>query len=186
MLKGTPIIYNGEEIGMENYPFKSPKDFKDVNAKMIFENSENVEEAFNMLKETSRDHARTVMQWDESQNAGFSSREPWTYVNKNYKMVNVQKAIKDKNSILNNYARILATRNEYGDLLTNAKYKFYCKKGCVGYKIIGDNLNLEVIANLSEKGRPLNLSEATLLYSNMTNKNKTLKPYQIVILKYNS
>jgi len=183
MLKGTPVIYNGEEIGMENYPFKSPSDFKDVNAKMIFGNAENIEEAFNRLKETSRDHSRTVMQWDGTKNAGFSETTPWTYVNSNYKKVNVEKSINDKDSIFNNYARLLSVRNEYGEGLITAKYKFYHKKGCVGYRISGEGVNLEVVANFSNKERSLNLKDGNILYTNIINKNSTLLPYQVVIIK---
>ncbi len=185
MLKGTPIVYNGEEIGMENYPFKSPADFKDVNAKMIFDNAKDEEEVkreFERLKEFSRDHSRTVMQWNSSKNAGFSAAEPWTYVNSNYKKVNAEKSIKDKDSILNNYARLLAVRNTYGEMLITAKYKFYRKKGCVGYKIVGEGCNLEVVANLSTTERPFDLT-GTILYTNIANKNATLLPYQVVVIK---
>ena len=174
MLKGTPIVYNGEEIGMENYPFKSPADFKDVNAKMIFDNAKDEEEVkreFERLKEFSRDHSRTVMQWNGTKNAGFSAAEPWTYVNSNYKKVNAEKSIKDKDSIFNNYAKLFEVRNAYGEMLITAKYKFYRKKGCVGYKITGEGCNLEVVANLSTTERPIDMQGATVLYTNITNKN---------------
>ena len=185
MLKGTPVIYNGEEIGMENYPFKSPKDFKDVNAKMIFDNAKDEEEVqreFERLKEFSRDHSRTVMQWDKTKYAGFSTVEPWTYVNSNYKTVNVEKNIKDKNSILNNYSKLLAVRNEYGADLITAKYKFYRKGGVVGYKIKTANYILDVVANITNTIKPIKLDNAKLLYSNLDLENG-LKPYQFVILK---
>ena len=185
MLKGTPIIYNGEEIGMENYPFESPKDFKDVNAKMIFDNAKDEEELnreFERLKEFSRDHSRTVMQWNKTKYAGFSTVKPWTYLNSNYKTCNVEKSIKDKNSILNNYTKLLAIRNEYGTDLITAKYKFYHKNSIVGYKIKTPNYTLDVIANISNTTKNLKLDDETLIYSNLTLENN-LKPYQFVILK---
>ena len=182
MLKGTPMVYNGEEIGMENYPFKSPADFKDVNAKMIFDNAEDIDAEFNKLKETTRDHSRTVMQWDSTKNAGFSAGKPWTYVNSNYKKVNVEKAQKAKDSILNNYSRLLAVRKEYGEALCNAKYKFFNKGGYMGYKVTCDGYTLEVIANLSKAERVLDLQGAEVLYSNMP-KADSLKVYQTVVLK---
>ena len=90
---------------------------------------------FNKLKETTWDHTRTVMQWDSTKNAGFSGGKPWTYVNSNYKRVNVEKSMKTKDSILNNYTKLLAVRKAYGDSLLDAKYKFYNKCGLVGYKV---------------------------------------------------
>ena len=182
MLKGTPIIYNGEEIGMENYPFTSPKDFKDVNAKMIFDNAKNVEEEFNKLKETTRDHSRTVMQWDNTKNAGFSGGKPWTYVNSNYKRVNVEKAIKDKNSIYHNYSKLLAVRKQFAQDLICAKYKFFSKGGLIGYKINCKDYTLIVASNLAKKQKNIDLTHAEVLYTNMPVTN-TLNRYQTVILK---
>lgn len=185
MLKGTPIIYNGEEIGMENYPFNSPEDFKDVNAKMIFNNCKNEEELnkeFEKLKEFSRDHSRTVMQWNQSKYAGFSTTKPWTYLNSNYKKCNVEKNIKDKNSILNNYLKLLAIRKEYGADLIKAKYKFYHKGNIVGYTIKTLNYTLNVLANISNTEENIKFDNFELIYSNFTLKNK-LKPYQLLILK---
>jgi len=182
MLKGSVIVYNGEEIGMENYPFKSPDDFLDVNAKMIFENAKDIEAEFNKLKETTRDHSRTIMQWDSSKNAGFSKGKPWTYVNSNYKNVNVEKSFRDKDSILNNYIKLFNVRKLYGDKLINAKYKFFNKKGLIGYKILVDDFRLEVIANLSKKEIKIGLEGADILYNNMDS-NTILRPYQIIIIK---
>ena len=183
MLKGTPIIYNGEEIGMENYNFKKPSDFKDVNAKMIFDNAKNIDEAFENLKETSRDHGRTIMQWDATKNAGFcKTAKPWTYVNSNYKKCNVEKSIADPESILNNYSRLMAVRNEYANDLVTATYKFFRRGKVLGYKIMCDGYELEVIANLSNKDKKYCLNEGEILYSNMTGLD-TLKKYQFAIVK---
>jgi len=184
-LKGTPIIFNGEEIGMENYPFKSPKDFKDVNAKMIFDNAQDINIAFENLKETSRDHGRTIMQWNSNKNAGFSEVEPWTYVNSNYKKVNVEKAQADDGSILNNYIRLLAVRRELGKHLMHAKYKFFNKQGVIGYTIFTEKDRWEVVANLSKKDCKYNMIGSELLYSNMAQSDK-LKRYQIVIVHKNA
>lgn len=182
MLKGTPIVYNGEEIGMENYPFKSPADFLDVNAKMIFDNAEDVDAEFNKLKETTRDHSRTVMQWDNTKNAGFSEGEPWTYVNSNYKRINVERAIRTKDSILNNYVRLLTVRKFYGDRLARAQYKFFNKGGMIGYKILVDGIVLEVVANLSKKEKNYKLEDAEILYTNM-DRTEVLQPYQVAIIR---
>ena len=94
----------------------------------------------------------------------------------------IEKNIKDKNSILNNYSKLLAVRNEYGADLITAKYKFYRKGGVVGYKIKTANFILEVVANITNTIKPIKLDNAKLLYSNLDLEN-SLKPYQFVILK---
>ena len=181
MLKGTPVIYNGEEIGMENYPFEKPEDFLDVNAKMIFDNTDNVEEALNRLKETTRDHARTVMQWNDSANAGFSSGTPWTYVNKNYTYLNAEQNDKDEKSILNAYRKILAVRSAFGEQLIEGEYTFFENEGVIGYTIKTSDNVLTVCANLSEQTKQLNY-EGEVVYSNFESTG-SLAPYQLVILK---
>lgn len=189
MLKGTPIIYNGEEIGMKNYPFEKPEDFLDVNAKMIFEGAKDIEKEFENLKENSRDHSRTVMQWDESKYAGFSESKPWIYVNPNYLSINEKKQEKSKSSILNEYKRILSIRKKYIDDITSGKYKFYCNKTTVGYKICGKKNTIGVIANLSNCDVELNkilngVNKENVIYSNMAFEKK-LKPYQVVVASLN-
>lgn len=180
MLKGTPIIYNGEEIGMQNYNFKSIEDFNDVNAKMLFENSKNKKKEFKKLKENSRDNSRTVMQWNTQSHAGFSTVKPWNYVNDNYKVCNVENSQKDKNSVLNNYKEILKLRSRFSAYLVNAKYKFFNKLGLVGYIINCKDFKLKVVANFSNFTRKLRLRNVSILYSNFSDK-ETLKKYQVSI-----
>ena len=89
MLKGSPYIYQGEEIGMTNAYFKSIDDYKDIEAINAYkEYTESglmtEEEMLNCLKMVSRDNARTPMQWDDSANAGFTTGTPWISVNKLY------------------------------------------------------------------------------------------------------
>lgn len=189
MLKGTPIIYNGEEIGMENYPFERPGDFLDVNAKMIFDNAEDIEKEFENLKENSRDHSRTAMQWDDSPYAGFSEVEPWVYVNPNYVDINVRKEWVQRTSLLSNYKQILTVRRKYiGDILSG-EYQFYYKKNVIGYEICGKKNTIGVVANLSNCDirisnvfKKFNDSKSSVLYTNMR-KSLELKPYQVAIVK---
>lgn len=181
MLKGTPIIYNGEELGMENYPFEKPEDFLDVNAKMIFDNTDNVEQALNKLKETTRDHARTVMQWSNEPNAGFTKGTPWTYVNSNYHRLNAQNQLEDNDSILNHYSRLLNIRRELGEKLINASYSFFNNDKVVGYNIDCDDKTITVVANLNQESKEYEANGKTL-YSNF-DVSETLQPYQIIILE---
>lgn len=182
MLRGTPIIYNGEELGMTNYPFASPKDFKDVNAKMIFDNAKNVDKEFENLRKNSRDHARTVMQWSGDKYAGFSTVTPWTYVNKNYKKVNVERELKDDNSMLSNYKRLIMARKKNIDIITSGNFEFFCKRGMLGYTIDSVNSKLMIVANLSNVEKEFKAC-GKIVYSNMTIKADKIKPYQALILK---
>lgn len=179
-LKGTPVIYNGEEIGMENYPFASPKDFKDVNAKMLFENTDNIDKTFETLKETSRDNSRTIMQWDKTKYAGFSAHTPHTHLNKNYKTINVHAEEDAPDSMLNEYRRMLSTRKSISASLESGKYKFFNHSKTIGYKIKDGKNTYFVMANFGNTPQKLHTGE--VLYSNMAT-DGDLKPLQVVVLK---
>jgi len=185
-LKGTPIIYNGEEIGMCNYPFNTPKDFKDVNAKMMFDNSKNINKTLQHLKDNSRDNSRTIMQWSDETNAGFTKATPWTYVNSNYKELNVTNQSLNKNSMLSNYKKLISLRKELSNIINNGYFEFFYKNNMLGYFIKTDNAKYIIQANLSKKEIPLKYDIKTLLYTNITIQNNILKPYCVIIAKLNN
>ncbi len=121
---GTPYIYQGQEIGMTNYPWESTEDWQDVQAINAHaekqKKGQNLEDYFEGMCYRTRDNARTPMQWDESKNAGFSTAKPWLPVNPNYKEVNAEQALSDPNSILNFYSKLVGLRKSnltliYGD-----------------------------------------------------------------------
>ena len=117
MLKGSPYIYQGEEIGMTNAYFKSIDDYKDIEAINAYkEYTESglmtEEEMLNCLKMVSRDNARTPMQWDDSANAGFTTGTPWISVNKNYTQINAKAALEDKDSVFYYYQKLIRLRHE--------------------------------------------------------------------------
>ncbi|SHG99542.1 glycoside hydrolase family 13 protein [Tepidibacter thalassicus] len=127
---GTPYIYQGEEIGMTNAYFENISDYRDVETLNYY--NEKIKEGIDeeiILKRiqiTSRDNARTPMQWDNSENAGFTNATPWINVNPNYKYINVKSALEDRNSIFYYYQKLIKLRKEnsvivYGDL--NLIYK---------------------------------------------------------------
>ncbi len=114
LMKGTPFIYQGQEIGMTNSSFHSLEDFQDVSAKnWIREQRELGKSDSELLRElclTSRDNARTPMQWSADQNAGFSRGKPWLAVNRNYPQINVEEQWKNPDSILNFYRNMIQIR----------------------------------------------------------------------------
>ena len=118
MLKGSPYIYQGEEIGMTNAYFKSISDYRDIEAINAYkEYTESglmtEEEMLNCLKMISRDNARTPMQWDDSANAGFTTGTPWISVNKNYTQINAKAALEDKDSVFYYYQKLIRLRHQY-------------------------------------------------------------------------
>lgn len=118
MLQGTPYIYQGEEIGMTNVDFNSIDQFRDIECLNQYDDFVNKigmdkEEAFARIKKSSRDNARTPMQWDSSANGGFSEGSPWIEVNPNYTNINVEAQINDENSILHFYKNLIKFRKDH-------------------------------------------------------------------------
>ncbi|WP_414046823.1 glycoside hydrolase family 13 protein [Macrococcus equi] len=116
LLQGTPFIYQGQEIGMTNYPFESINDFDDVHAKNIY-NQElkkgmTKEAVLEMLGRISRDNTRTPMQWDDTKNAGFTTGTPWLNVNPNYESINVFVQQRQDDSMLNFYKKMIQLKKE--------------------------------------------------------------------------
>ncbi len=113
-LPGTPFIYQGDEIGMTNCPFPSIEAYNDVNSKFMYDemlkNGFSPEQAIIELNRLSRENSRTPIQWDDSQNAGFTTGKPWLMINPNYKEVNVKAALEDKNSIYYYYKELISLR----------------------------------------------------------------------------
>lgn len=117
MLRGTPYIYQGEEIGMTNSYFTNISQYRDVESinyyKILMDGGLNDEEAMKIVMERSRDNGRTPMQWSSDINGGFSKGNPWIESIKNYEKINVENQINDENSILNYYRKLIALRKEY-------------------------------------------------------------------------
>ncbi len=125
-LKGTPFIYQGDELGMTNYPFTHIEEFDDIEAKNawkadVLTGKVQADDYIANLRKTSRDHARTPMQWDSSPNAGFTTAaHSWLAVNPNYKEINAQQQMSDPNSVYNYFSKMARFREKtpaliYGD-----------------------------------------------------------------------
>lgn len=158
-LSGTHFVYQGQEIGMTDYPFKDWSDFTDVAtfcAKRLMEKTHlfTKKGLFERCAYASRDNARTPVQWSAEENAGFSTGTPWFHVNPNYKEINVAAAEADSDSILNYYRAILKLRKEYKDTAIYGEYKEHLKRDkrvMVYDKIAEDGSKLTVVINLSDK-----------------------------------
>ncbi|KAA0759600.1 alpha,alpha-phosphotrehalase [Bacillus sp. AR2-1] len=125
MLQGTPYIYQGEEIGMTNPKFESIEQYRDVESLNIhdikLEEGLSKEEIIGILKQKSRDNSRTPMQWNEKVNSGFTTSTPWISVAENYKEINVEKALEDKESVFYHYKKLIELRKTY-DVITEGEY----------------------------------------------------------------
>lgn len=118
MMQGTPYVYQGEELGMTNVPFGKIEDFRDLDSinayheltgKGVFSE----EEMLRYLRYKSRDNARTPFQWDDGENAGFTTGTPWIMVNPNYKEVNAKEQLAREDSVLNYFRKLIRLRKEY-------------------------------------------------------------------------
>ena len=154
-LRGTVYIYQGDEIGMTNVAFQSIDDYDDVETlrawKEAEDNGENMTRFLKKVHLQSRDNARTPMQWDVSENGGFTKAKPWLKVNPNYKTINVESQIYDPSSILNFYREMVTFRKEnpclvYGD--------YECldeqHKQIFAYRRFDTNTEFLIIHNMSE------------------------------------
>jgi oligo-1,6-glucosidase len=138
MLQGTPYVYQGQEIGMTNYPFLSLDEMPDVMVKMLRGWAGKLEPMlrpliFKVLSKRGRDHARTPMQWDTDAHGGFTKGVPWLKTNPNFETINVKESLNDKDSILNFYKKVIDFRKgndiiKHGTLKENSQKNkdIYC------------------------------------------------------------
>lgn len=166
MMQGTPYVYQGQELGMTNVPFHSVEDFRDldsINAYHELVEDQKVfskEEMMRYLRYKSRDNARTPFQWDDSENAGFTTGTPWIMVNPNYKEINAKAELTDPNSVFYYYQKLIQLRKEkeiivYGtyDLLLPESEELY-----VYTRTLGEE-KLLVVCNFSENEVELEIPE---------------------------
>lgn len=113
-MKGTPYIYQGEELGMTNIRLENIEDYNDIESINMYKDrikkGYSHEEIMNSIYKKGRDNGRTPMQWDDSENAGFTTGKPWLSINENYKEINAKKSLEDKNSVFYHYKKLIEIR----------------------------------------------------------------------------
>lgn len=189
LLKGTPFIYQGEEIGMTNYPFVDETQLRDIESINLLSQSLNKKDwAWKGILAKGRDNARTPIQWDDSLNAGFSSGNPWIEVNPNYKNINVKSQINDNDSILNFYRDLISIRNN-NDVLINGDYRqiMFDDYRLFAYERFLDNRKITVYCNFSKDEIELDVEndKENIISVACDNKNGhyTLKSYGALVIK---
>jgi oligo-1,6-glucosidase len=114
--RGTPYVYQGEELGMTNAPFAAIEDFRDIESLNHYAEAtaagEDPAAVLAQLRAMGRDNARTPMQWDAGPQAGFTSGTPWIPVNPNHDTINAEAALADPDSVLHHYRRLIALRHD--------------------------------------------------------------------------
>ncbi len=156
MQEGTPFIYQGQEIGMTSVRVDKIEEYQEgptiLNYYGRIENGMEPEQSMEIAYQTSRANSRTPMQWDESENAGFSTGSTWMKVNENYKEISVARQIDDEDSILNFYKDMIRIRKESPELLY-ASYQLLMEedKQIYAYRRIGEQKQYLVVCNVSEE-----------------------------------
>ncbi len=196
MLQGTPYIYQGEELGMTNYPFQSPDDFRDIESINAYrewcsEGKLSHEVFWPCIIFKSRDNARTPVQWDDSPQAGFTAGTPWIAVNPNYTTINAKAETADFNSVFHYYKKLIALRKEnpimvygkYEALMEDNEQLFVCTRTM-------DNEKLLVVCSFCDHETkftiPAEFVGTSCLISNIENvydkAEMTLRPYEAFVL----
>ncbi|HFU7071019.1 alpha,alpha-phosphotrehalase [Bacillus cereus] len=202
MLQGTPYIYQGEEIGMTNPKFESIEQYRDVESLNIYDiklkEGLSKEEIIGILKQKSRDNSRTPMQWNEEMNSGFTTSTPWISAAENFKEINVEKALEDKESVFYHYKKLIELRKTY-DVITEGEYAILDKNDpkiwaytrttesevlLVINNFYGEEITYSVPAHVQLDGM-----KQEVLLSNYKDASKdiaklNLRPYESIVYRY--
>lgn len=193
--KGTPYVYQGEELGMTNAYMENIADYRDIeslNAYKELTTKENIpaETVMGYIKAVGRDNARTPMQWDASYNGGFTSGTPWLQVNKNYKTINAAAQVNDPDSVFAYYKKLIALRHT-NEVMVNGVYdvlipdhpQIYAYTRTLGDKQLlvlcnDSDTNAAIPAEIQEK---IHAAKNILIQNYKDTDESTLRPYEAVV-----
>ena len=198
-MKGTPYIYQGEELGMTNVRFDDINEYNDIESLNMYKDRLSKGYSHNEIMESiyakGRDNARTPMQWDDSENAGFTTGTPWLAVNKNYDKINAKQCLQDENSIFNHYKKLIDIRKN-NDTIIYGDYKLLCEddENIFAYvrELNGDKIL--VVCNFYDKDVEFkfdgDFNYSKVLLSNYNDSSKMieklkLRPYEAVMYRFN-
>jgi oligo-1,6-glucosidase len=195
-MKGTPYVYQGEEIGMTNFPFEHIEQCQDIETLNMYreavrEQGKSASEVMHAIRIKGRDNARTPMQWSSAVQAGFTTGKPWLAVNPNHTSINVEAELANPDSVFHFYKRLIELRREL-PVLVHGKYQLFLEDHpqIFAYSRTLGNEVLLMLCNLSRNpaifGLPseLDISSGTLLLSSVSDDlhketaSRVLKPYE--------
>ena len=196
MMKGTPYVYQGQELGMTNCPWESLDEINDIeslgNVRQHMANGLLTgEEAVEVMRRTSRDNARTPMQWDDSDCAGFTTGKPWLKINPNYQSVNAAEELKRDDSVFHYYQKLISLRKQL-DVIVNGTYELLEKDDpelFIYTRTLGTE-KLLVVCNFSDRKQSFRVPEefagGEILISNSGRKsaaNPEVEPYESFVVR---
>lgn len=188
-LKGTPFVFQGQELGMVNASFGSIDELRDIESINLYhellQKGKSEAEALTIINGGSRDHARTPMQWSEAESAGFTTGEPWIKPNASYPAINAEAEQQDAQSVLAFYKQVIALRHQnpalvYGEFaLEITPRELFC------YRRVLDGVEFYIEINLTEQPqkRKAKPSGYTPVLSNYREPSETLRPYEATIYR---
>ncbi|WP_044293813.1 glycoside hydrolase family 13 protein [Robinsoniella peoriensis] len=191
MMKGTPYIYQGEELGMTNAYFSKLEDYRDIESINAYhEYTENglagKEEMMNCLKEISRDNARTPMQWNTKENAGFTTGMPWIKVNKNYLEINAEAEMAEKDSVYNYYKKLIRLRKE-NEIMVHGRFNPLLEEDdhIYAYERLWESEKIVVACNFTKEVQACDLFQGLedgkeLISNYKEHKTGVLQPYEAI------
>ncbi len=194
-MRGTPFIYQGDEIGMTNVAYKSIDDYRDIETlnswKAALENGEVPEIMMDLVHAQSRDNARTPMHWDNSKYAGFSETTPWIKVNDNYELINANQQEKDLDSVLNYYRKMVSFRKQF-DTLVYGDYRCITEDDphIYAFRRWDETFEFLIILNFSDNHLelPAEINDTFVLKMNNykeINEAKALRPWEAKVFLIN-
>lgn len=191
-MQGTPYIYQGEELGMTNPHFTKIEQYRDVESRNYYrilrEQDKTEAETLDIIAQRSRDDSRTPMQWDASENAGFTTGTPWIGIADNYKAINAAAQMDAPDSIRSFYKTLVALRKKM-PVISAGKIEFLYPDNAdlLAYRRYDGETELLVLCNLREreiaKPLPVGWTDAEKLLGNYPDTADTLRPYECVVLK---
>ena len=196
-MKGTPYIYQGEELGMTNVRFEDINEYNDIETLNMYKDriskGYSHDEIMASIYAKGRDNARTPMQWDSTENAGFTTGKPWLKVNKNYKFINAEDCLQDKDSIFYHYKKLINIR-KHNDTIIYGDYKLLLPedKNIFAYSRELNGDKMVVVCNFYHNEANLNFKEdfnnVEILLSNYKDssilmKDLKLRPYEAIMYR---
>ncbi len=196
MMQGSPYIFQGEELGMTNYPFQSPDDFRDIESINAYKEwcasgKVSHEEFWPCITFRSRDNARTPVQWDDTEQAGFTTGTPWIPVNPNYKEINAKSETADPDSVFHYYKKLIALRKE-NPIMVYGKYEPLMEDSeeLFVYTRTLDDKKLLVVCSFTDQDTVFTIPEefvgSSCMIANMENdyskSDITIRPYEAFVL----
>ena len=192
MMRGTPFVYQGEELGMTNIYFKSVEQYDDIEVRNAWKQwvesgRVDAEDMLRWFGKISRDNARTPMQWNRQANAGFSTGTPWFTVNPNYLFINAEDEQSDPDSVFNYYKQLIALRHEY-DIIVYGSFEplLTDDPSVYAYRRVLDGQALTVLCNWTDRTVPCALASdatgETLISNYGSHKAGALRPYEARVL----